>query len=102
MNSRGEKGNRSRWVFGAKADRHTMGPAPSLSFPIGERSPRPRAMDMSLSELRELVMDREAWRGTIHGVACSGPYWTPTKIIKVSRERAVWPQHGLASHSGSG
>ena len=42
MNSRGEKGNRSRWVFGAKADRHTMGPAPSLSFPIGERSPRPR------------------------------------------------------------
>ena len=28
-------------------------------------------MDVSLSELRELVMDREAWRGTIHGVAKS-------------------------------
>ena len=27
------------------------------------------SMDMSLSELRELVMDREAWRGVIHGVA---------------------------------
>ena len=26
-------------------------------------------MDMSLSELREMVMDREAWRAVIHGVA---------------------------------
>ena len=29
------------------------------------------SMDMSLSELRELVMDREAWRTVIHGVAKS-------------------------------
>ena len=27
------------------------------------------SMDMSFSELRELVMDREAWRAVIHGVA---------------------------------
>ena len=43
------------------------------------------SMDMSLSELRELVMDREAWRAVIHGVTKSRTWlsdWTELRPIR--------------------
>ena len=46
------------------------------------------SMDVSLSELRELVMDREAWRAAIHGVTKS---WTRQSDLSDLNGLVVFP-----------
>ena len=63
------------------------------------------SMHMSLSELRELVMDREAWRAAIHGVVKSWTWrsdWTELNIWeKNSNEASFLPELRLFSQPSS-
>ena len=54
-------------------------------------------MDVSLSELREMVVDREAWRAAIHGVAKSWTQlsdWTELKQTQFLKVRLIFKYKG--------
>ena len=54
------------------------------------------SMDVGLGELRELVMDREAWRAVIHGVAKSQTWlsdWTEVSVMKTTKVIIIRPRH---------
>ena len=50
------------------------------------------SMDVSLSEFRELVIDREAWRAAIHGVAKSRTWLSDWSALNWSELSSVWDE----------
>ena len=55
------------------------------------------SMDVSLSELRELVKDRESWRAVIHGLSKSRTWlsdWTELNWTEERAQEGAWEKHG--------
>ena len=84
----GRQGSRG-CIPGSPGESGTVSPFRAEQGTSLETPWRARAMDVSLSELRQLVMDREAWRAAIHIYGSMGPLERLARIPTLSAANGI-------------